>query len=88
MAGLLPKLPKIISAIGTWLVPAAILLALGGGLIGYLLSLRDKPGGRKVLALGTGQRNLAAALHIGELCDRFLANRRLANHLALSSKRC
>jgi hypothetical protein len=43
-------------------------------LIGYLLSLRDNSGGRKVLALGTGQRNLAAALHIGELCDRFLAN--------------
>ena len=51
---------EILLTIGTWLVPAAILLALGGGLIGYLLSLRDNPGGRKVLTLSAGQRNLAA----------------------------
>ncbi len=56
--------PEILLTIGTWLVPAAILLALGGGLIGYLLSLRNNPGGRKVLTLNAGQRNLAAALHL------------------------
>lgn len=61
-AGLPPALPKIISVIGTWLVPAATLLAVGGALFGYLLSFKDDPGGRKVLSLGTGQRNLAAAL--------------------------
>lgn len=62
VAGLPPALPKIISVIGTWLVPAATLLAVGGALFGYLLSFKDDPGGRKVLSLGTGQRNLAAAL--------------------------
>jgi BASS family bile acid:Na+ symporter len=62
VAGLPPALPKIIGTIGTWLIPAAFLLALGGGLIGWLLSVGNEPGERKVLALGTGQRNLAAAL--------------------------
>lgn len=62
VAGLPPALPKIVSAIGTWLVPAATLLAVGGALFGYLLSFKDDPGKRKVLSLGTGQRNLAAAL--------------------------
>jgi BASS family bile acid:Na+ symporter len=62
VAGLPPALPKIVSAIGTWLVPAATLLAVGGALFGYLLSFKDDPGERKVLSLGTGQRNLAAAL--------------------------
>ena len=62
VAGLPPALPKIIGTIGTWLIPAAFLLALGGGLIGWLLSVGNEPGDRKVLALGTGQRNLAAAL--------------------------
>jgi BASS family bile acid:Na+ symporter len=62
VAGLPLALPKITSVIGTWLVPAAILLAVGGALFGYLLSFKDDPGERKVLSLGTGQRNLAAAL--------------------------
>jgi len=61
-AGLPIALPKIISTIGTWLIPAAILLGIGGGLIGYILSYGSDPGQRKTLALGTGQRNLAAAL--------------------------
>ena len=30
----------------TWLIPAAILLVLGGALIGYLLSFRDELGRR------------------------------------------
>ncbi len=62
VAGLPAGLPKIKGAVGTWLIVAAILLALGGTAIGYLLSLGNEPGRRKVLSLGTGQRNLAAAL--------------------------
>jgi BASS family bile acid:Na+ symporter len=62
VAGLPPALPKIIGTIGTWLILATVLLALGGWLIGYLISFGTEPVRRKVLALGTGQRNLAAAL--------------------------
>jgi BASS family bile acid:Na+ symporter len=61
-AGLPPALPKIIGTIGTFLIPAAAILALGGWLIGYLLSVGREARQRKVLSLGTGQRNLAAAL--------------------------
>jgi len=61
-AGFPIALPKIISTIGTWLIPAAILLAAGGGLIGFILSYGNDPDQRKSLALGSGQRNLAAAL--------------------------
>jgi BASS family bile acid:Na+ symporter len=62
VAGLVPGLPRVVSAIGTWLMPAATLLALGGALIGYGLSAGNELGSRKVMVLGTGQRNLAAAL--------------------------
>lgn len=62
VAGLPAALPKITGTIGTWLILAAILLALGGALIGYLVSYGNELGRRKVLTLGTGQRNLAAAL--------------------------
>jgi hypothetical protein len=59
-AGLPLALPKIVGAVGRWRIMAAILLALGRGLSGYVLTLRRAPGERKVLILGTGQRNLAA----------------------------
>jgi BASS family bile acid:Na+ symporter len=62
VAGLVPGLPNIVSAIGTRLIPATILLAVGGTLIGYGLSSGSGSGVRKVLAIGAGQRNLAAAL--------------------------
>jgi BASS family bile acid:Na+ symporter len=62
VAGLVPGLPSIVSAIGTWLIVATILLALAGTLIGYALSSGGESGERKVMALGAGQRNLAAAL--------------------------
>jgi predicted Na+-dependent transporter len=52
------------STLGTWLILAAVLLALGGALIGYAISVRSEPGRRKVTSLATGQRNLAAALLI------------------------
>lgn len=64
VAGLPAALPKIVSTLGTWLIPAAVLLALGGALIGYLISVGAEPGRRKVMSLGAGQRNLAAALLI------------------------
>jgi BASS family bile acid:Na+ symporter len=60
--GTIPALPKIINTLGTLLIPSAILLALGGWGIGYLLAFRQESRLRKVISLGTGQRNLAAAL--------------------------
>ncbi len=62
VSGLVPALPRIVGAIGTWIIPAAVILALGGTLIGYLLSSGGESAARKVMALGAGQRNLAAAL--------------------------
>ena len=76
VAGLPVALPKITGTFGTWLVPAAILLALGGGVIGYLVSFTLGPAEHKVLALGTGQRNLAAALLVAAFAfggDTFVA---------------
>jgi BASS family bile acid:Na+ symporter len=60
--GTIPALPKIINTLGTLLTPSAILLALGGWGIGYFLAFRQESRLRKVISLGTGQRNLAAAL--------------------------
>jgi hypothetical protein len=36
-AALPPALPGIIGSIGSWIIPATILLAVGSALIGYLL---------------------------------------------------
>ena len=58
----IPTLPKILNSLGTLIIQSAILLALGGWGIGYMLSFRSGSRLRKVLPLGTGQRNLAAAL--------------------------
>ena len=60
--GLPPALPKIISSLGSLIIPGAILLAIGGWGIGYLISFGREARQRKVMSLGTGQRNLAAAL--------------------------
>jgi BASS family bile acid:Na+ symporter len=61
-AGLPVGIPKIVSTLGTLLIPATISLALGGAGVGWLLSWGREAGERKVMVLGTGQRNLAAAL--------------------------
>ncbi len=49
--------------LGTGGILVAILLVVGAVIIGYLLGGTDK-GDKKVLALGTGQRNLAAAFAV------------------------
>lgn len=49
--------------LGTGGILSAVLLVVGAVLLGYLLGGTD-PGTRKVLALGTGQRNLAAAFAV------------------------
>jgi hypothetical protein len=37
-AGLVPGLPRVVTAIGAWLISSAFMLALGGALMGYALS--------------------------------------------------
>ena len=49
--------------LGTGGILAAILLVVGAVIVGYLLGGRDTDH-KKVLALGTGQRNLAAAFAV------------------------
>ena len=56
---------NIIGAVGSWLLLGTVVLVVGAFLIGYLLSLGSPPAERNVLALGTGQRNLSAALLVG-----------------------
>lgn len=64
-AALVLQFRNIIGAIGSWLILGTLLLIVGGTVIGYFLSFgSDKPT-RKVASLGTGQRNLAAALLVG-----------------------
>ncbi|MGI5865445.1 MAG: bile acid:sodium symporter family protein [Myxococcales bacterium] len=60
-ATVLADLPQIIALLGTPAVLVAALLVLGGVVIGFIGSV---PGlsARVVLALGTGQRNIAAAM--------------------------
>ena len=62
VAGVPPALPSIIGSVGSWLIPATVLLTVGAVLIGYLLAVGADSGKRKVMALGTGQRNLTGAL--------------------------
>jgi len=61
VTSLLASFQQLIGLIGTGGILAALLLIGGGVVIGYLLG---GPGGdtRSVLGLGTGQRNIAAAL--------------------------
>jgi len=51
------------SVIGTGGILAAVILILGAVAVGWLAGGSD-PGTKKVLALGTGQRNLAAAFAV------------------------
>jgi BASS family bile acid:Na+ symporter len=62
VAALLLQFRNIIGAIGSWLILGTLLLAAGALVIGYLLSFGSDMPNRKVAALGTGQRNLSAAL--------------------------
>jgi predicted Na+-dependent transporter len=64
-AALLLQWRNIIGAIGSWLILGTLLLVVGTLVIGYLLSFGSDANDRKVAALGTGQRNLSAALLVG-----------------------
>ena len=64
-AALLLQFRNIIGAIGSWLIIGTLLLILGALVIGYLLSFGSDAADRTVAALGTGQRNLSAALLVG-----------------------
>jgi len=64
-AGLLLQFRNIIGAIGSWLILGTLLLIVGSLVIGYLLSFGNEGSSRKIAALGTGQRNLSAALLVG-----------------------
>ena len=65
VAALLLQFRNIIGAIGSWLILGTLLLTLGALAIGYFLSIGSDAADRKVTALGTGQRNLSAALLVG-----------------------
>jgi len=54
---------EIIGIIGTGGILAAIILVVGAAIVGYLLGGKSMDT-KKVLALGTGQRNLAAAFAV------------------------
>jgi predicted Na+-dependent transporter len=62
---LLLQYRNIIGAIGSWLILGTLLLVVGALLMGYLLSFGSDTTDRKVVALGTAQRNLSAALLVG-----------------------
>ena len=64
-AGLLLQWRNIIGAIGSWLILGTIVLVVGALVIGYFLSFGSDAADRSVAALGTGQRNLSAALLVG-----------------------
>lgn len=65
VAALLMQFRNIIGAIGSWLILGTLLLVVGALIVGYLLSFGSEAADRKVAALGTGQRNLSAALLVG-----------------------
>jgi predicted Na+-dependent transporter len=65
VAALLLQFRNIIGAIGSWLILGTLLLTVGALVIGYLSSFGSDAADRKVAALGTGQRNLSAALLVG-----------------------
>jgi len=62
---------EIIGVIGTGGILAAILLVIGAAVVGFLLGGKSMDT-KKVLALGTGQRNLAAAFAVAT--SNFAAN--------------
>ena len=65
VAALVLQFRNIIGAIGSWLILGTFLLIIGAMVIGYFLSFVSDTPTRKVASLGTGQRNLAAALLVG-----------------------
>lgn len=65
VAALVLQFRNIIGAIGSWLILGTLLLIAGGMVIGYFLSFGSDTPTRKVASLGTGQRNLSAALLVG-----------------------
>lgn len=65
VAALLLQFRNIIGAIGSWLILGTLVMVAGGLLVGYLLSFGGPPAERQVVALGTAQRNLSAALLVG-----------------------
>jgi predicted Na+-dependent transporter len=62
---LLLQFRNIIGAIGSYLILGTLLLVAGALVIGYFSSSGSEAADRKVAALGTGQRNLSAALLVG-----------------------
>lgn len=62
VAAVVVQFRNIIGAIGSWLILGTLLLVIGSLIIGYFLSVGSDDADRKVAALGTGQRNLSAAL--------------------------
>lgn len=65
VAALLLQFRNVIGAIGSWVILATVLLVAGGMAIGYFLNVTSPPSVRNVASLGTGQRNLSAALLVG-----------------------
>jgi len=63
-AGVLVNFDDIVDLIGTGGFVAIVLFLAAAGAVGYLAGGSD-PGTRSVLALGTAQRNLSAALVVG-----------------------
>jgi bile acid:Na+ symporter, BASS family len=61
VVGLGLNVSNIINLIGTGGIAAALLFIVGSLAIGFVLGGRD-PGVRNVMALGTAQRNVSAAL--------------------------
>jgi BASS family bile acid:Na+ symporter len=61
-AGLLLGWRQLLATLGSWLVPAAILLGLGAAGIGWLAAGAASRDVRQVAALGAGMRNFSAAL--------------------------
>lgn len=65
VTALLLQFRNVIGAIGSWLILGTLVLVVGALVAGYLLSAGGSPADRKVVALGTAQRNLSAALLVG-----------------------
>lgn len=69
VAALVLQFRNIIGAIGSWLILGTFLLIVGSIFIGYFLSFgSDKPR-RRVVSLGNGLRNLAAAVLVASSFD-------------------
>ncbi len=63
-ASVLAAWSDLLGTIGSFMIVGTLLLALGSGLLAWLLAAQAPPGDRRVAALGTGMRNFSAALLI------------------------